>query len=108
MLTTSFGLAASAEEFENQMLRFWHYFLKAVEDIGVVLWQFFNGTLRTRRIVSTQLTQPYAGRNYVLREYINWREETNAKESPSFNEINKEDEYIEVDEEKARELGLAQ
>ena len=108
MLTTSFGLAASAEEFENQMVRFWHYFVKVIEDVGVVLWQFFNGTLRTRRIVSTQLTQPYAGRNEVLKAYINWREETKAKESAAFKEINKEEETIEIDEEQARKLGLAQ
>lgn len=99
MLTTSFALSASKEEFENNMIAFWHYCLKAVEDIGVVLWQFFNGTLRARKIVSTQLTQPYAGRNVVLQEYINWREETNAKESPAFKELNKEEEIVEVSEE---------
>ena len=105
MLTTSFGLEASKEEFANNMVAFWHYCLKAVEDTGVVLWQFFNGTLRARKIVSTQLTLPYAGRNSVLKEYINWREETKAKESAVFKELNNDD-YIEVDEEQAKALGL--
>lgn len=105
MLTTSFGLTASKEQFESQMVAFWHYCLKAVEDTGVVLWQFFNGTLRARKIVSSQLTLPYAGRNIVLKEYINWREETKAKDSAVFKELNGDD-YIEVDEEQAKALGL--
>ena len=109
MLTTSFVLGASKEIFESQMVAFWHYCLKAVEDIGVVLWQYFNGTLRTRKIVSTQLTQPYAGRNVVLQDYINWREETHASESPAFKEISKEeDEYIEISEEQFKQIENAQ
>lgn len=97
MLTTSFGLEASKEVFENQMVAFWHYCLKAVEDVGVVLWQFFNGMLRARKIVSTQLTQPYAGRNEVLQEYINWRKKNQIQETPVFKELNKQEEIIEVE-----------
>lgn len=104
MLTTSFGLTASKEEFENNMIAFWHYCLKAVEDVGVVCWQFFNGTLRARKIVSSQLTQPYAGRNAVLQDYINWRKETNAKESASFKELKKDEEVVEVSEEQFKNL----
>jgi len=103
MLTTSFGLTASAEEFESQMVRFWHYCLKAVEDVGVVLWQFFNGTLRARKIVSTQLTQPYAGRNAVLQAYVNWREETHAKQSAAFQELS-DDNIVEVTEDQYKQL----
>ena len=102
MLTTSFALGASKEEFESQMVRFWHYCLKAVEDTGVVLWQFFNGTLRARKIVSKELTQPYAGRNEVLRAYVNWRVETKATNSAAYEESHAE--YMEVDEETAKEL----
>lgn len=97
MLTTSFGLEASKEEFANNMVAFWHYCLKAVEDTGIVLWQFFNGTLRARNIVSSQLTQPYAGRNLVLKEYINWRSEKKAINSPVYEELHKNDETIEVE-----------
>lgn len=108
MLTTSFGLSASKEQFESQMVAFWHYCLKAVEDIGVVLWQFFNGTLRARKIVSTQLTQPYAGRNMVLKAYVNWRNEVKAIDSASYKELSKEEDQIEISEEEARRLGLTQ
>ena len=106
MLTTSFALGASAEEFESQMVAFWHYCLKAMEDVGVVMWQFFNGTLRARKIVSSEFTRPYAGRNVVLREYVNWRNETNAKKSAACEEVNAD--YIEVDEDEAQRLGLSQ
>lgn len=106
MLTTSFALSASKEVFESQLLAFWHYCLKVVEDIAVVLWQFFNGTLRARKIVSTQLTEPYAGRNEVLREYINWRHETQAKESHVFEILKKEEneEVLEVTEEQYKQM----
>ena len=104
MLTTSFALSASKEQFENQMIAFWHYCLKAVEDAGIVLWQFFNGTLRARKIVSSQITQPYAGRNAVLEEYINWRKETQAKNSPSYEELNKEEDVIEMTEDEYKKL----
>lgn len=103
MLTTSFGLEASKEEFANNMVAFWHYLLKAVEDTGIVLWQFFNGTLRARKIVSSQLTQPYAGRNAVLEAYVNWRAEVGAKNSAAFKELN-EEEIIEVSEEEYKSL----
>ena len=97
MLTTSFGLTASKEEFENNMVAFWRYCLKAVEDTGIVLWQFFNGTLRARSIVSSQLTKPYASRNAVLQDYVNWRAKNKAENSEAYKELNAE--VIEVDEE---------
>lgn len=97
MLTTSFGLTASKEEFENNMIAFWHYVLKAAEDIGIVLWQFINGTLRARSIVSGQLTKPYGNRNKVLKEYINWRKSTGATNSYAYEETHKDDQAIEVE-----------
>jgi len=103
MLTTSFGLEASKEEFQNNMIAFWHYCLKAVEDTGIVLWQFVNGTLRARRIVSSQLTQPYAGRNAVLQSYVNWRQETHAKQSPAYRELNEE--VVEITAEQLAKIG---
>lgn len=102
MLTTSFGLTASKEEFENNMIAFWHYLLKALEDTGIVLWQFFNGTLRARKIVSSQLTEPYAGRNQVLQAYVNWRSESHAVNSPAYDELNEE--IIEVTEEQLKQM----
>jgi hypothetical protein len=104
MMTTSFGLAVSKEEFENNVIAFWHYCLKAVEDVGVVLWQFFNGTIRTRKIVSKELTQPYAGRNEVLQAYINWRVENKAKESHVAKELKADDGVLEVSEDEYKEI----
>lgn len=107
MLTTSFGLEASKEKFESQMVAFWHYCLKAAEDTGIILWQFFNGTLRARNIVSSQLTQPYAGRNIVLEAYVNWRAENKAQNSAAFEELKEEDdEVIEISKEQAKQIGL--
>lgn len=102
MLTTSFGLTASKEEFANNMIAFWHYFLKAAEDTAIVLWQFINGTLRARNIVSSQLTKPYAGRNLVLQEYVNWRADTDAKDSPAYKEL--KEEIIEVTEDQLKQM----
>lgn len=97
MLTTSFGLTASKEVFESQMVAFWHYCLKAVEDIGVVLWQYINGTIRTRKIVSSQLTIPYAGRNKVLKEYTNWHFTNSKYKSPSYEKLHQKEEFVEVE-----------
>lgn len=97
MLTTSFGLTASKEEFENNMIAFWHYCLKAVEDTAIVLWQFTNGLLRARSIVSGQLTKPYACRNRVLKEYFNWRSENGAANSAVYEELHKDDDTVEVE-----------
>lgn len=97
MITTSFGLTANKEQFENQMIAFWHYFLKAAEDVGVVIWQFIKGSLRTRKIVSAQLTRPYAARNQILKEYINWKEENKKASSPSFDKIHEEDDVVEIE-----------
>ena len=108
MLTTSFVLSISGEEFENNMIAFWHYCLKAAEDTGIVLWQFFNGSLRTRKIVSTQLTKPYAGRNVVLQAYLNWRFETNATNSHAYEtlkeEFDKEVVEVEVEDDEYQKL----
>lgn len=106
MLTTSFALSASKEQFESQMVAFWHYCLKAMEDVGVVLWQFLNGILRTRRIVSSQLTKPYAGRIIVLNAYINWREQTNAKNSAAYKETHEE--VLEISEEQYKAMAQNQ
>lgn len=102
MLTTSFSLSADKQEFANNMVAFWHYCLKAMEDTGIILWQFINGVLRTRNIVSSQLTKPYAGRNYVLKEYFNWKEENNASKSPVFKEL--EEEIVEIKESEYKEI----
>lgn len=85
----AFGLTADKEQFDDQMVAFWHYFLKAAEDLFVILWQTFQGMLRTRRIVSQQYTEPYAGRVSVLTAYLEWRLNQGLPDTKSHIEINK-------------------
>ena len=84
----AFGLTADKEQFDDQMVAFWHYFLKAAEDLFVILWQTFQGMLRTRKIVSQQYTEPYAGRVAVLTAYLEWRLNQGLPDTKSHIEIN--------------------
>lgn len=106
MFITSFGLSADKEQFESQMVAFWHYFLKVVEDVGIVLWQFTRGMFASRKIVSEQYTQPYAGRVLVLRAYAEWRLENNRPNGKLYDEMEKEKGYeiVEVTQEELDKL----
>lgn len=73
MFLTAIGLELNQEQFANQMVRFWHYLMKCVTDVGIVLWQTYRGMLNSRKIISQELTQPFVGRNKVLTEYFKWR-----------------------------------
>ena len=101
---TAFGLEADSQQFESQMVAFWHYCLKAIQDVGVVLWQFTRGMFESRKIVSQQLTEPYLGRNKVLESYLEWRLSTNQPDSLSYKELHKEEEYIEITEEELNKI----
>lgn len=72
ILTASIILGGSMEEFENEMQRFWFYFLSVVEDVGLVCWQVFRGMLDDRKVINSEYTEPYANRVRVLTEYVNW------------------------------------
>ena len=72
MVITSIVLAPDQQQFENQMVRFWHYVLSCCTDTGIILWQTFRGMLNTRKLVSQELTEPLVGRNYVLTSYYQW------------------------------------
>ena len=100
---SAFGLEADKTQFENQMIAFWHYCLKAVEDIGIVLWQTFRGMLNCRKIISQQLTEPYAGRIKVLKEYVNWRLENNKPDTEVYKELHSE-EILELTPQQIEEL----
>lgn len=104
MFFTAFGLSADQQQFENQMVAFWHYCLKAAQDVGVVLWQFTRGMFVVRKIISQQLTAPYAGRNQVLQEYINWRLENKIPDTPVYTELHQDDDIIEISEEDYEKL----
>ena len=104
MVMTSFGLTYDAEQFEDQMQAFWHFLFKAVEDVAVILWQTLQGMLRTRKIVSQQLTEPYGGRVAVLTQYLEWRLANNIPDTASFKELNKQEEVIEVTQEEFEKM----
>ena len=96
--TTAFALRIDNEQFATQMEAFWHYFMKAVEDTFVVLWQMLQGMMKTRKIVTQQLTEPYAGRVAVLTEYLEWRLTNKLPDTESYKEMNQE-EVIEITQE---------
>lgn len=104
MFITAFGLEADKTQFESQMVAFWHYCMKAVEDVGVVLWQFTRGTFQCRKIISSQLTAAYSGRCQVLSKYIDWRLTNNVPNTKVHEELNKEEEVIELTEEELNKL----
>lgn len=97
MFLTAIGLELNQEQFANQMVRFWHYCLKCITDVGIVLWQTYRGMLNARKIISTELTQPYVGRNKVLKEYYKWRYETEKIDKIKYDSIVKFQDEIEVE-----------
>ena len=97
MFLTAIALELNQEEFANQMVRFWHYLMKCVTDVGIVLWQTYRGMLNTRKIISSELTQPYVGRNKVLKEYYKWRFEQGKLTDKEYTSIVRFQEEIEVE-----------
>lgn len=108
MFITSFRLELSKEQFASQMEAFWHYFLKCVEDVGVILWQTIRGMFSCRRIISSELTQPYVGRNKVLEAYYRWQKESDIITQDQLDIIvnleRPDDEYIELSEEELKNI----
>ena len=97
MFITAIGLELNQEEFANQMVEFWHYLLKCATDIGIVLWQTYRGMLNSRKIISNELTQPFVGRNKVLKEYYKWQYEQERIDLEKYTSIIKFQEEIEVE-----------
>ena len=87
MFLTAIGLEMNKEQFVDQMESFWHYLLKCTTDVGIVLWQTLRGLLKTRGIISAELTQPYVGRNKVLKEYYKWRLDENKISQEEYESI---------------------
>lgn len=84
MFLTVIGLDANQQQFENQMVAFWHYLLTCVEDIGIIVWQTLRGILGSPKIISAEITQPFIGRNKVLTDYVEWCSENHIESSKSF------------------------
>ena len=97
ILTTSIVLEADKEQFETQAIQAMHYMQKAFSDIGIVLWQFLHGILKTKSIVSKELTTPYSQRVKVLKEYYAWRSEKGEWVPNCYTELLKESEFEEVE-----------
>ena len=88
MALSFMSYSLNQEQFVDQMQAFWNFFINFVADVGLIIWRVFGGTRKAPKIVSEQLTQPYANRNTVLKEYIEWKETANLKPSKSFVKIN--------------------
>lgn len=106
MFITALSLDINQQQFEEQMVAFFHYLLKCLEDVGIVLWQFLRGMLKTRSIISGELTQVYVGRNKVLTDYLEWRLATSQPDSNVYKELHKDDdvETIELTEEQLTQI----
>lgn len=106
MFLTAIVLELNQEQFADQMVRFWHYCLKCVTDVGIVLWQTYRGMLASRKIISSELTQPYVGRNKVLVDYYDWKYEKGYITKEQHNSIVnfQEEEVVEMTEEEYKKL----
>ncbi len=97
MFLTAVGLEFNQEQFASQMVAFWHYVLKCATDVGIVLWQTYRGMLNSRKIISQEYTQPYTGRNRVLKDYYRWRFDEGKITQEQYDSIVKFQEEIEVE-----------
>lgn len=107
MLTTGIALEADKQQFETQAIAAAHYCMKAFSDIGIVMWQLFRGIIGAPRIVSNQLTLPYAERNKVLIAYFGWREAKGEEVPNCYKELfieKQDEEVLEVTQEEYNKL----
>ena len=83
MFISSIGLDASQEQALEQMTAFWHYLLTCAEDVGIIIWQTLRGIFGSRKLISSEITQPLIGRNQVLMSYIQWCNDNHIETSKS-------------------------
>ena len=74
MFASSFSLAPNQEEFVEGAVAAGNYIMKAMTDIGIIVWQFFRGLLGATGIVSQQITAPLVERVEILKKYYAWRQ----------------------------------
>ena len=96
--TTALVLEPNKEEFESQAIAAMNYCIKALADAGTVIWQLFHGMISAKDIVSSQLTQSYAGRNRVLKGYYAWRMEKGEWTPQAYKDTLEEVKYAEITE----------
>lgn len=90
MILTAIGLEINQALIDESINKFLYFASKIVADIGVICWQMFRGMLKTRKIISSALTQVYAGRNKVLTDYLQWRLETHQPDTLFHQEMKSE------------------
>ena len=83
MFFGSIMLQPDTQELEEGVIAAMNWVLRAVADIGVILWQLFRGTFTAPKIVSSQLTVPCGERVKILKSYFAWRQE-NGKSVPEY------------------------
>ena len=116
MFVTVVALELDGAAFIDEAKSIWNYLLHCLTDLGIVLWQLSRGAFSTRKIISSELTQSYVGRNKVLLGYIRWETENNRLPVEEFEKVISHlkdidasqdmqvDEYIEVSEEELKKL----
>ena len=116
MFVTVVALELDGAAFIDEAKSVWNYLLHCVTDLGIVLWQLSRGAFATRKIISSELTQSYVGRNKVLFCYLKWETENNRLPVEEFEKVISHlkdidasqdmqvDEYIEVSEEELKKL----
>ena len=102
--TTALVLEPNKQEFVDQTTAAINYAIHALADAGTVIWQLFHGMLNAKDIVSSQLTQSYAGRNRVLKAYYAWRMDKGEWVPTAYKDMLEEVKYIEVSKDQLKEL----
>lgn len=97
IFTTMIGVSADQEEFIDDMVKTWHYIWQIMRDVVILLWQLLRGMLRTRKIVSSELTDAFAGRIIVLSKYLEWRLTNNVPDTKLYVELKKDENVVEVE-----------
>ena len=75
MFLSSILLQPNSEEAKEQAINAINWALRAIGDIGIILWQVIRGIFRSKKIVSQQLTIPCNERVNILKGYYAWRQE---------------------------------
>lgn len=70
---TAIGFEFNQQEFVETTNAAINYALKCVMDVGILIWQFIRGSLIVKKIISSEVTEPYVGRVQVLTHYLEWR-----------------------------------
>lgn len=116
MFITVIVLELDGNIFADEMKSIANYILHCVTDVGIVLWQLSRGAFATRKIISSELTQSYVGRNKVLLGYIKYEVDEKRLSVEQYEKVIQHlkdidasqdmqvEEYVEVSEEQLKKL----